>query len=376
MTTTTPSPYNTARSLKSSPRAAVSNPSANASTPPTALKHIPSKSGGDISHVPPVSSSRTHPRPVSSGGASVSSSRSHTSNISNRLKVSPYAIPLSTRSTTEKPRTTPRPESTQSSRDIQRGDGSVTPRNPEARPHVALSPIHAPHEASIHESDHLHGRLSAPSIDILLIREGLDPTTVLKSELGQPDKEQSAEIPGIPDGSTFIEDIPDNVQVHQNEPIERTIAPEPTPTPIEDPSPVDPGDDTKLNVELGQSLNKALEGAPNYANHSQDSLSPSPIPLMNNLNLSQYSCAFADNLKGYCSDINSDISHHDDRSPGGNVPQSMEDELDARYSVDVQVTSRLYDTGIVNIDADGIEPPRVRGTWFVKILCCGCMQGK
>ena len=371
MTTTTPSPYNTARSLKSSPRATAGIISANSAAVP-ALKHVLSKSGGDISNVPPVGSSRYQPRPGSSGGASVSSSRSHTSITSNRLKVSPYAIPLSTRSATEKPRSTPRPESTNSSRDIHRGEEITTSYNPEIRPHVALSPIPAPQEPSVSVSDHAHPRLSAPSLDILLLREGLDPTTIANSDFEQP--EVVAEIPGH-DGSTFIEDIVESAQECPCEPIERAIAPEPTPTPIDDLRRVGPTNESKLSDELGESLNKGFEEVPTSAHHSQDSPSPSPIPLMNNLNLSQYSCAFADNLKGYCSDINSDISHREDLGPPGNE-QHTAGELEGRYSIDVQVTSRLYEARIEDQDARGINPPKTRRIWLARILCCGCMQEK
>jgi len=365
MTTSTPSPYNTARSMKASPRTNVNPPNVPVTALPS-IKHVISKSGGDVSNASPAPSSRQLPRPSSTGGASVSSARSNTSNLSARMKASPYAIPLSSRSNAEKAKVTPRPDATMSARGSSRVVEANHSSNDNPPRRAPPSPIDVSHDSDA--MGHSKSRPSEPSIDALLLREGLDPSLLASSsdnKNGDGHCDQADyEGPSMIDDDPHAEDLDEATRV------------EPTPTPKHAPCTVHSQEEGHLSAELGESINKGSENVPIPTDQSRYSPDPSPIPVVSNLNLSQYSCAFADTIKGYCSDISSDGSRPDEVVQ----PEQQVSSLDARYSVDVQVTSRLHET---SQEADGLQYDENRHVdrshrknLFMRILCCGCMQQK
>ena len=355
MTTTTPSPYNTARSMKASPRGTVNVASSVTALP--GLKHIASKSGGDAPHASPVSSARQLPRPSSTGGASVTSSRSHVSQLSGRMKVSPYAIPLSSRSNTDKARATSRPDPPMSARSNARVEAS-TPRVNQSSPLDAPpSPINVSRGSDeIEHADERHPRPSEPSIDALLLREGLDPSIV-------PTTHDSKDI--VESFSKLTDPSMDPADTALPVPVEKHTTTEPASNLVDDPHTVC----SQEECELGESTRSVIDQVPMTADPSRISPDPSPIPMVNKLNLSQYSCAFADTIRGYCSDISSDCSHQDDRiHPESQINAFHED---AKHSVDVQVTSRLHEN-----QQDSQENRKGHKKSWMKIMCCGCMQQK
>ena len=354
MTTATPSPYNTARSMKASPRTSANAPAIPATALP-GLKHVASKSGGDAPHASPASSARQLPRPSSTGGASIGSARSHVSQLSSRIKVSPYAIPLSSRSNSDKPKVTPRPEPPMSSRSNARGEESAPPNTHLNAPHRPPSPIDVSRGSDSPGPG--HARLSEPSIDLLLLREGLDPSVV-----ASPEEVSGVDQAGVRTAggeNTHLEQSPHKI-------------PDPAATSLN--SSATPTDDACVVCvpdvnELSDSVEKDLDQVPFPVDTSLTSPGPSPIPVVNNLNLSQYSCAFADTIRGYCSDISSDCSRREDIVQPESLQQAG--DIEARYSVDVQVTSRLHERA-----QESPQCRKVQTKLWKKILCCGCMQQK
>ena len=372
MTTTTPSPYNTARSLKASPRP-IGSPAPTPTPAQSGLKHVTSKSGGDGPHAPHIPNVRQLPRPSSTGGASIASSRSNASVLSSRMKTSPYAVPLTSRSNADKPKVTPRPDSAVSARGTPRVHGNADSISHKSPPHAPPSPLNVSHESG--SAGPTHTRLSEPSIDALLLREGLDPSSMVvpSPHTGKTDCDEHRQ------GDVSHEDIVDD-EVHgsNSDPPEKSNTVEPNPTPTDQPCTVYSQDACHDSDHLGESLNKALEQMPTSTDQSLGSPDPSPIPVVENLNLSQYSCAFADTIKGYCSDISSDCSRQEAFMAAESTQQAS--SVDARCSIDVQVTSRLHEMSQAPIDPlsleTGTNEAKHGKNFLAKILCCGCMQQK
>lgn len=234
---------------------------------------------------------------------------------------------------------------------------SLTPRSP-----IPVSPLKA---------DAVHGRVSEPSIDILLIREGLDPSGVAV-EAFQP-RDDSAMTRS--DGSALNETIPDQHSSIVNDPIPRCAAPEPVSTNEDESNTVNKRCVTDASIDSIVTSNKPVERSPSQADHSREVSIPSPIPLMSNLNLSQYSSAFTDSMKGFCSDINSGSGNLGEAVPEDHLLH--QNSAESHCSVDVQVTSRVLEGGC----PEGSQCLSVserrsskRKNVFRSILCCGFMQ--
>jgi hypothetical protein len=168
--------------------------------------------------------------------------------------------------------------------------------------------------------------------------------------------------------STIVDSIPEDVLVPQmhadptlnEDVIERVSAPspvEPSTTPID--APVNTAHIYAHSIDISESLNKALEQVP-YPEES----SPSPIPIVPNLNLSQYSCGFVDSMKGYCLDISSE---DDGKVADIESARSM-------HSANVQVTSRISSQQKTDNSANNITNAQSNKGCFARLFGCGRMR--